>query len=562
MKNISTFKEHIKRKVLIVEDEAVNQMILGNIISSKYDPVYANNGQEALDILLLEHDISLIMLDIIMPVMDGFEFLDKFMKNERINHVPIIVLTGDRSAEIKAINMGAQDFIAKPYDSPEIILARAERTISLFEEKEIIRVTARDSLTGLFTKTYFFEFSLEYESFNPDNAMDALVIDIKRFHSVNEIYGHDVGDQILITISHYLQSLFEKYEGIVSRVEEDIFFLYISHQEEYETLMKSLTQIIRKEINDDIDVEFKFGVFPNCNGDSSPEIRFRKAQRMCNLLRNDFTNNIKYYDEEVMQKELFNEKLLYQIDKAIEDKQFKIYLQPKFDISGDEPKLVSAEALVRWIHPEYGMISPGIFVPLFEHNGLTPKLDRYIWNETASIIHKWKEKGRYVPVSVNVSRINFFLFNFEQILLDVVRENEISIKDLYLEITESAYTDNDQLLSEVITNLSHDGFIIEMDDFGTGYSSLNMLANFPFDILKIDMSFIRNITKSVKDLKIVELILEIAKFLNLKTVAEGVETKEQCDLLKSLGCNIIQGYYFSKPIPHEEFEEKYLKEKK
>ncbi len=217
--------------------------------------------------------------------------------------------------------------------------------------------------------------------------------------------------------------------------------------------------------------------------------------------------------------------------------------------------LKSAEALIRWKHPENGMISPGDFVPLFEGNGLIQKLDNYVWEEAARQIRKWKEKyGRTIPVSVNVSRIDIYDPELESKLLKILENNDLTSEELLLEITESAYADNAKALADVVERLRNKGFKIEMDDFGSGYSSLNMLTTIAVDAIKIDMKFIRNMRRDDKSLRMVKLIVDIAKFLNVPTVAEGVEDEVQVEVLKKMGCDLIQGYYFSRPVPPEEFE--------
>lgn len=235
--------------------------------------------------------------------------------------------------------------------------------------------------------------------------------------------------------------------------------------------------------------------------------------------------------------------------------------QPKFNIKGDEPRLCSAEALVRWNHPELGMISPGTFIPLFEENGLISRLDDYIWREVAHQIKIWKEEiGMTVPVSVNVSRIDLLSPNYEKNMLELVHDNSLQPSDMLLEITESAYTENSERIIEIANSLRARGFKLEMDDFGSGYSSLNMLASLPIDALKLDMKFVRRICENAKDLRMVQLMIEIAAFLNVPVIAEGVETEEQYRLLKENGCDIIQGYYFSKPLPVDQFSEMIEKE--
>ena len=215
------------------------------------------------------------------------------------------------------------------------------------------------------------------------------------------------------------------------------------------------------------------------------------------------------------------------------------------------------QALVRWDHPELGMINPGVFIPLLEDNGLILELDRFVWRETAARIRDWKDRiGFSVPVSVNVSRIDMLTPNLKDIFQEILEENHICTDDLLLEITESAYTsDSDQVISTVkeLRGMGM-GFRIEMDDFGTGYSSLGMLTHLPIDALKLDMSFIRSAFGENRDVRMIELIIDIADYLHVPVVAEGVETQEQYLVLKAMGCEYVQGCYFSKPLLPEDFD--------
>jgi EAL domain-containing protein (putative c-di-GMP-specific phosphodiesterase class I) len=205
--------------------------------------------------------------------------------------------------------------------------------------------------------------------------------------------------------------------------------------------------------------------------------------------------------------------------------------------------------------PEYGMISPGQFIALFEENGLIQKLDRFVWNEVAKQIKRWKDTyGVDIPVSVNVSRIDMFNAHIAEILENITKQNDLDNTNLLLEITESAYTDDSAQIIETVNKLRGLGFRIEMDDFGSGYSSLNMLLSLPIDALKLDMTFIKKICENPKSARLVGIMIDIARLLEVPVIAEGVETKEQVEILKKLGCDIIQGYFFSKPLPPEEFE--------
>ena len=561
MKNISNIIQHVKRKILIAEDEFINQQILSMILQNEYEVILANNGQEALDILQNHHkDISLVLLDLVMPVMDGYEVLRRVQDDPVLKRIPIIVLTSDKSAEVESLKLGAQDFIVKPYDMPEVIIARIKRSIMLAEETNLIINTQKDNLTDLFTKKYFYEYIHGFDVVNPSESMDAIVINVKRFHIYNEMYGHEEGDKLLVSVAKALKNLTVTNDGIVARVGGDTFFLYIASHDDYKFLIKDVLTPAVKLLGEEREAEFRIGINKGANKEDSIEKRFDHAIRASMEDKHSFENTIIYYDEQMHNKEIYYDKLLRHFDKAIKDNEFKLYLQPKFDITGEEPVLVSAEALVRWVHPEYGMVSPGIFVPLFEENGLIRRLDYFMWNEAGKAIKRWEvECGKKLPISINVSRVDLLDEDLLKHLMYMIEGQGIDIKDVYLEITESAYSDEPELIVKRVNELSENGFFIEMDDFGSGYSSLGMITSLPVSALKIDMSFVRQMLISPKDKKMVEIIIEIANFLKLKTVAEGVETAEQLEALKQMGCDIIQGYYFSKPLPLDEFTEKYMK---
>ena len=238
-----------------------------------------------------------------------------------------------------------------------------------------------------------------------------------------------------------------------------------------------------------------------------------------------------------------------------------MFYQPKYNIQCDPPELSSAEALIRWKHPELGMISPGDFIPLFEGNGRISVVDNFVWAEAARQIAAWREKfGIVIPVSVNLSRADVFDPLLDDKLSRVIEDNDLDRKSMKLEVTESAYTDNAKQLLETINRLRDSGFEIEMDDFGSGYSSLNMISAMPIDVLKMDRGFIKDIEHNVKDFRLVEIVLDIAKYLKVPVVAEGVETETQLKMLRDAECDLVQGFYFSRPLPPEDFEKLIEKE--
>ena len=329
--------------------------------------------------------------------------------------------------------------------------------------------------------------------------------------------------------------------------------MYCENGTDYEALFRTLKEDLNSKLPS-ANVRLRLGVYQDVDKSLTPENWIDRAQAACDRIRGDYSRHTEYYSNEFYEKTKYQEKLINDIDGAIAAKDLIVYYQPKYDITRDRPALRSAEALIRWKHPELGMISPGDFIPLFENNGLIQKLDRYVWQEAAQQVASWKKNfGVSVPVSVNVSRMDIYDPKLRDDFKSLLDRYHLETRELMLEITESAYADNADQLVNVTEELRSDGFMIEMDDFGSGYSSLNMLTSIPLDALKMDMKFIRNMQKDEKSMKLVELVMDIAKFLQVPVIAEGVETEEQLKLLKARGCDIIQGYYFSRPVPPEEF---------
>ena len=554
MKNYMT-ASGIKRRVLIVDDELINRELLGAMLSQTFEIETASNGQEAMTMLTQpDATFSLILLDLMMPVMDGFEVIERCQKDEALKRIPIIVMTSEKSAEVRSIRMGAADFITKPYDMPEVILARCERIIELSEDKSIIRSTERDKVSGLYTRSYFFAY-LQQMVQRLEKPMDALVLNLDRFHLINELFGRDEGDRVLATIGELISEKLSELRGIACRSESDTFFLFCERQEEYESLMEEMQSKLAAFAKSR-SLRLRAGIYSCEEHESDPEAWFSRAKSACDRIRGQYGSLATRYNNELYERTVFHERLIGDIDDAINRRDFVVYFQPKYRIQGECPVLTSAEALIRWIHPELGFISPGEFIPLFEQNGLVRRVDHYVWRSAAEQIKCWREQyGMSIPISVNVSRVDIFDPELEKKLCDILDEFSFAPDDLMLEITESAYADSADRLIEVVNSLRDKGFKIEMDDFGSGYSSLNMLTEIPIDVLKIDMQFIRRMLLDDKNLKLVRLVMDIAEFLDVPVVAEGVEEEEQLNVLRQMGCDIVQGYYFSPPLPAERFGE-------
>ena len=555
MQELLDRKKGLHRKILLVDDEFIEREMLGNMLKDAYEIVYAGDGEAALDTIKKEkYKLSLVILDLHMPKLDGYGLLKILHSDPELRRIPVIVLTSEKEAEVKSLQLGAADFITKPYEVPEVIQARVRHSIELAESSVIIHETERDELTGLFHKEFFFEYGRQLDEQSENMPMDAIVIDVNRFHLVNELYGREFGDSVLKTLGENIHGFVEETGGLACRSDSNCFYIYIPHQDDLkEVLSRQVGKI--DEIFSEPKIALRVGAYSDDGSGATMEQRFDCARLACGRLSKNYETSYGFYSTELHDSEVHSEQLIQDMDKALAEKQFKVFFQPKYNIEGDKPVLCSAEALIRWFHPAYGMVSPGEFISLFEEKGLIHKLDRYVWNEAAARIKEWKDKfGVTVPVSVNVSRVDVFDPLLGETLEGIVKNNGIRPVDLLLEITESAYTDNSQQVIDAVKALRDRGFKVEMDDFGSGYSSLNMLTSLPIDALKLDMKFIRHICENKKDFALVEIMIKIADLLEVPIIAEGVETGEQMEMLKSIGCEIIQGYYFSKPVPPEEFE--------
>ena len=553
MENYTAFRPaNLKRKILIVEDELINREILEFLVQDSYDVVSADTGARALELLEAQYAaLSVVLLDLHLPDMKGVDILRRMKADSRTARLPVIVLTADQEAEVECLSLGAADFIPKPYPKQEVVLARILRTIELVEDKDLLRWTERDQLTGLYNREFFYRYAEQFDSYHRDQPTDAIVLDINHFHMLNERFGKEFGNRVLKRVAQQLHAEIGEADGILCRRGGDTFLVYCLHRGDYDGMLERISV----DMGEGYRIRARMGVYPGVDRGIEMERRFDRAKQAADQVKKEYAGAVGFYDNSMHEKELFNEQLLESFHEAIRDKQFTVYYQPKMDIRPEEPVLHSAEALVRWKHPKLGMVSPGVFIPLFEENGLIRELDSYVWHEAAARAGDWKRRlGRSVRVSVNVSRIDLNDPQILEKLKGIVNDAGLDPGELLLEITESAYTENAKQIIDVVTAIRESGFHIEMDDFGSGYSSLNMITALPIDALKFDLQFIRTAFLEHKDTRLLEAVIGLAKSLGLPTIAEGVETAEQMLALRGMGCDLVQGYYFSKPLPAEEFE--------
>ncbi len=426
---------------------------------------------------------------------------------------------------------------------------------------EAERFNARhDRLTGLYNKECFYECVSEYLNEHKDEELLMICSDIKDFKMINDSFGTKVGDAVLKSFADMMRSKAGNSRRVVyGRLENDIFALMIPRfLYDEDMLILGSIKAFAAEINEDVSTPMvcHMGVYEIIDKTIPVSLMCDRARMAIATIKNDFHNRIAYYDESMRKDILYEKELVAMLPEAMSTGQIQMYLQPQVQRDG---KVIGSEALVRWIHPEKGLIYPNHFIPVFERNGLIADVDKYIWESACKLLKKWKDEGKEdLFISVNISPKDFYFLDVYYILTDLVESYGINVKNLRLEITETTVMMNIQRQTMLIDRFREYGFIVEMDDFGSGHSSLNMLKNIHVDVLKLDMEFLRKSSEEEKSRIILSMIIELSKRLGMMVVSEGVETAEQVKMLREMGCDIFQGYYFAKPIPVTEFEEIYV----
>lgn len=416
-----------------------------------------------------------------------------------------------------------------------------------------IHKNQKDILTGLYNYEGFCEQTSLLLKKYPDKCYVIIMMDIDKFKVINDIYGIRGGDKTLI----YIAELIQKNTGtnsICCRMYADVFCIFYesySDRDVHKVIYKITNSLNRKQF------EYMlvpcFGIYKILDNHISITNACEMAGYAHKKVKKQSINHYMFYDETIRNDALEEKQMEREMESALEDGQFHVYLQPKYNLKTN--KIVGAEALVRWIHPEKGIIPPIKFISLFEKNGFIIKLDMYVWEQVCSLIKKWIHLGEEpVPISVNVSRLHLYNPHFKDIVLNLINKYSIPKSFLELELTESLFIKNIKLFAKVIADLRMDGIILNMDDFGSAYSSLNMLKNINIDTLKIDCGFFNEEGITEREKIVLKHTIAMAKDLDMDVVAEGVETKEQAEFLVSLDCVVIQGYYYCKPIPSDDFE--------
>lgn len=413
-----------------------------------------------------------------------------------------------------------------------------------------------DPLTRLYNRGLFMEQTELLLKMYPETKFCMVVTDIKDFKIINDLYGNETGDRVLTAEAEFLRLIAGKM-SVYGRIGADKFAICMPKDDFNDDLLLSGIEKMKSIFaKSNYRLSLYAGVYEIEDYSEKAPIICDKATLALLSIKGDYQQVIAHYENSFLEKKLVQKKMLGEFEPALLNEQFCIFLQPQTKQDGT---VCGAEALVRWRHPENGMIMPGTFIPCFEQAGLIYRLDCFVWEQAAKKLRQWKDNGREdLHISVNISVKDFYFVDVYQVITDLVRKYEINSKNLRLEITETALAVNINEILDVLEKLHGEGFIIEIDDFGSGYSSFNMLKDVCADVIKIDREFLRETQDAKRSRMILEGIIRLSEKMNMDVITEGVETKEQVDMLTGMGCNLFQGYYFSKPIPLDEFENKYV----
>ncbi|MBQ7954328.1 MAG: EAL domain-containing protein [Lachnospiraceae bacterium] len=381
-------------------------------------------------------------------------------------------------------------------------------------------------------------------------------LEMRKYRSFCTCFGVNKGQELIEKFYAALKKEMKRHE-VMAHQENAEFGLLLVYTEnaQLEERIQRLENILNAVLPG-MKVYFGVGVYWVSPGESDVEQVYNNAMIACEMLGEEAENKIAFFDVEMNNQKLWERKVEDDMDRALLNREFQVYLQPK--ISTLDERLGGAEALVRWIHPTEGFIPPNRFIPIFEKNGFILKLDDYMLEEIARVQAAWLAEGRkLVPISVNVSRAHFTREDLAEHICAIVDKYQVPHSMIELELTESAFFDDKKVLLNTVQKLRAAGFPVSMDDFGAGYSSLNSLKELQIDVLKIDADFFRGADVEERGLLIVSEVIDLAKKLNMKIVAEGIESKEQVDFLTEQECDLIQGYFYAKPMPVAEFVQKY-----
>lgn len=565
-----------KINILIIDNRPENIFALSEALSDPDLNVFdATSGNEALA-LTLEHDFSLVLMDVQMPDMDGFETAKLLRGNKETRNIPIIFVTvfnKEGKYEFKDYGTGAVDYVFKPLNH-DILNTKVRVFVDLYRQKRIIakqaysleKLAFYDPLTELPNRTLFFDFLNQalVKARRNRSIVALLSIDLNRFKMVNNALGHDVGDLLLKEVARRLACLIRSSDTIarLGGDEYAIILTDISTIHNVSTIAQKAINLISKlfhlkDFTCSVGANIGIALFPS-DADNIDQLT-KNADIAMYHAKNKGKNNFQFYRTELNTNTV--ERLSFENDlhKAIENEEFELYYQPIY--SNDSRQITSLEALIRWNHPIRGFLMPDDFIPLAEETGYIREIGNWVTRQACKQIKEWKKVGiENRRIAINISAQQFGQKDDMMSIARLIEEEAVSPDCLELELTESCILENEDNAARIMHELRDSGLHHAIDDFGTGYSSLKFIKQLPISKIKIDRSFIKDIVVNEDDAAIVNAIIAMAHSLQLNVVAEGVETKDQLNYLDRLGCDEMQGYLFSIPLPPHKLEKILLEE--
>lgn len=544
------------KTVVLAEDKAGTRRILRRFLEDMgFRVVVGGDGAEAVN-LFYENTPDLVVMDIDMPVLDGLEACAQMKRLPGGDTVPVLLVTGlgDESLVKRAFMAGASDFIAKPINWEEFGY-RIEKMLYLKDMEETLRLQSfYDSLTGLPNKTLFLDrlsVGLNQAALE-QSSIAVMVLNLRGFRILNEAFGYQIGDTLIKGVGVRLLELLP-HSATVARLKGDSFgvFLRCSSEKEAAKVAKTLIDGLRKSWaikEQEIVINSSVGIalFPNDGPDSLTLLR--NAETAMQQGRSSYLASYFFYNSQLNARAYERLAMETDLHQALDRGEFELYYQPQVNTTTGE--IIAVEALTRWNRGDLGIVSPSVFIPIAEESGLIISLGEWVMERICLDMKRWRNSGiPAMPVSFNISAVELAKTVFLKRLVGICAERGVSVRDLKIEIKESAASTGLASTLELIRQIQAQGMRVSIDDFGTGYASLNTLRHFRVDEIKVERKFIQNITGSLKDRAIVESFIFLSERIGVDLVAEGVETYEQLELLRSFGCKYAQGYVYSRPIP-------------
>ncbi len=566
-------------KILVIEDEEIVRSNIVEILESgEFEAIGAENGRRGIE-LAFDNLPNLIICDVTMPELDGYGVLKLLRQNSTTKTIPFIFLTAraDKTDIRTGMNLGADDYLTKPFRRTELltaVTARLAKHQAMTEhyhdqlevaQKELIHSLYYDRLTNLPNQLLLRErFDESLAQKGSGQAPSILVVAIDRFYRVVESLGYASGDWLIQNVAHRLISCVD-FGDTVARLNTDQFAIILASenqnslalQHRASQLAKRIIERLSKPINLDqhkISLSASIGIALSPKDGEDIDELMQHAEAALSYAKQMGGNRFQFYSSNIqaVSVELLN--LETNLRYALEHSQFQIYYQPQVDLSTG--RIIGAEALIRWMHPEQGFISPGQFIPLAEQNGLIVQIGEWVLQTACQQLKKWQDAGLpSLRIAVNLSARQFNQPDLIDKIVNILASTKLDPQYLEVELTESMLVDNIKLTNAQLKELKALGISISLDDFGTGYSSLSYLQKFNLDILKIDRCFVTDINRNKKNATITKAIISMAHGLNLHVIAEGVEKEAELEFLREQKCNTIQGYLFSPPVPGDKFEE-------